>query len=110
MEDVSINRNERAHFSIDVFIAGIEKIIGAFYMEMGRLDIRLFIGGICGNSSVFMRLIYAKLHAVYVSIDPEKNLTMRGESVISTSETDVLVKAVTTDGEQGIVRRTYEFK
>ena len=110
VEDAAASGHERAQLSLDVFAAGIVKYIGAFYMEMGGLDILLFTGGIGENSDVVRRLVCARLHALNIRIDEEKNLATRGEGVISTPESGILVKVVPTDEELGIARRTYEFE
>ncbi len=110
VEDAAANGNERARLALDVFAAGIVKYIGAFYVEMGGLDVLLFTGGIGENSDVVRLLVCSRLQALHVSINEEKNLATRGEGVISTPESGVLVKVVPTDEELGIARRTYEFK
>jgi acetate kinase len=109
VEDAAANGNKRAQLSLDVFAAGIVKYIGSFYVEMGGLDVLLFTGGIGENSDVVRRLVCSRLQALHVSIDEEKNLATRGEGVISTPGSGVLVKVAPTDEELGIARRTFEY-
>ena len=100
--------NARAKLAIDVFVTGIVHYIGAFYLDLGRLDDLVFTAGIGEHSSRIRRLVCERLAPLGVQLDEEKNESCHGEAVISTADSKVCVRVIPTNEELGIARRTYE--
>ena len=100
--------NERARLAVDVFVTGIVHYIGAFAMDLGRLDCLVFTAGIGEHSAYIRRRVCEKLGLLGVKLDGEKN--ERGETEISASDSAVRVLVIPTDEELGIARRTFEYQ
>ncbi|KJF39276.1 hypothetical protein TQ39_13230 [Ruthenibacterium lactatiformans] len=100
--------NARAQLAIDVFVTGIVHYIGAFYLDLGRLDDLVFTAGIGEHSARIRRLVCEKLAPLGVHLDDAKNEACHGEAVISAADSKVCVRVIPTNEELGIARRTYE--
>lgn len=101
--------NERARLAIDVFVTGIVHYIGAFYLDLGKLDYLVFTAGIGEHSAEIRRMVCEKLKPVGVVIDEVKNLSVPGNGDISARESHTKVLVIPTDEELGIARRTYAY-
>ncbi|MBQ9823100.1 MAG: acetate/propionate family kinase [Solobacterium sp.] len=99
--------NERAQLAVDVFVTGIVHYIGAFAMDLGRLDYLVFTAGIGEHSAYIREKVCAKLGLLGVRIDDEKNKADAED--ISTENSAVRVLVIPTNEELGIARRTYSF-
>lgn len=100
--------NERAKLAMDVFVTGIVHYIGAFYLDLGRLDDLVFTAGIGEHSAWIRQMVCEKLTPLGVKLDAEKNERCSGEGVISAENSAVCVRVIPTNEELGIARRTYE--
>lgn len=100
--------NARAQLAIDVFVNGIVHYIGAFAMDLGKLDYLVFTAGIGEHSSYLREKICVKIGILGVELDTEKNNA--NEKEISTSNSKVKVLVIPTNEELGIARRTYEYQ
>lgn len=98
--------NLRAKLAVDVFVNGIVHYIGAYYLDLGRLDYLVFTAGIGENSARVRRLVCEKLAPLGVKLDEEAN--RRNDTVISSPDSAFCVRVIPTDEELGIARRTYE--
>lgn len=99
--------NQRAKLAIDVFVTGIVHYIGAFYLDLGRLDDLVFTAGIGEHSALIRQMVCTKLEPLGVKLDVEKNKVCHGKAVISADNSTVRVLVIPTDEELGIARRTY---
>ena len=102
------NGNERAKLALDVFVTGIVHYIGAFAMDLGRLDYLVFTAGIGEHSVLLRERVCEKLGLLGVKLDKEKNA--QNEEVISAADSAVRVLVIPTNEELGIARRTYEYQ
>ena len=100
--------NERAKLAIDVFVSGIVHYIGAFYLDLGRLDDLIFTAGIGEHSALIRRLVCDRLGPIGVKLDAEKNETCHGAGIISAEDSAVKVRVIPANEELGIARRTFE--
>lgn len=100
--------NERALLAIDVFVHGIVHYIGAFYLDLGRLDDLVFTAGIGEHSARIRRMVCDKLAPLGVRLDEARNEVCRGQAIISAPDSKVCVRVIPTNEELGIARRTYE--
>lgn len=108
IEEAADAGNRRAKLAIDVFVTGIVHYIGAFYLDLGRLDDLVFTAGIGEHSARNRRMVCEKLAAIGVKLDGDKNESCPGEDIISTEDSTVCVRVIPTNEELGIARRTYE--
>ena len=102
------NGNERAKLALDVLVTGIVHYIGAFAMDLGRLDYLVFTAGIGEHSALLRERVCEKLGLLGVKLDKEKNA--QNEEVISAADSAVRVLVIPTNEELGIARRTYEYQ
>ena len=102
------NVNERAKLALDVFVTGIVHYIGAFAVDLGRLDYLVFTAGIGEHSALLRECVCEKLGLLGVKLDEEKNA--QNEEVISAADSAVRVLVIPTNEELGIARRTYEYQ
>lgn len=100
--------NERAKLAIDVFVTGIVHYIGAFYLDLGRLDDLVFTAGIGEHSPRIRQMVCEKLAPIGVKLDRAKNESCPGEGIISGPDSAVCVRVIPANEELGIARRTYE--
>lgn len=108
IEEAADGGNERAKLAIDVFVTGIVHYIGAFYLDLGRLDDLVFTAGIGEHSARIRQMVCGKLAPIGVKLDGVKNEACSGEGVISAEDSAVRVRVIPTNEELGIARRTYE--
>lgn len=102
--------NERAKLAIDVFVAGIVHYIGAFYLDLGRLDDLVFTAGIGEHSARIRSMVCEKLAPLGVKLDAEKNKACRGQAIISAEDSAVCVRVIPANEELGIARRAFEIE
>ena len=105
--DAAQSGNSRAQLAVDVFVTGIVHYVGAFAMDLGRLDYLVFTAGIGEHSSYIRERVCEKLGLLGVKLDAEKNKGNAPE--ISAGDSAVKVLVIPTNEELGIARRTYEY-
>ena len=110
VEEAANAGNERAKLAIGNFVSGIVHYIGAFYLDLGRLDTLVFTAGIGEHSAAVRKMVCDRLLPIGVKLDAEKNLACNGQAVISAADSKVRVRVIPTDEELGIVRKTWEMK
>lgn len=106
--DTAKEGNERAQLAVDVFVTGIVHYIGAFAMDLGRLDYLVFTAGIGEHSDYIREQVCAKLNLLGIRLDSTRNAA--NETVISADDSAVQVLVIPTNEELGIARRTYEYQ
>ncbi|MBR6322040.1 MAG: acetate kinase, partial [Lachnospiraceae bacterium] len=89
---------------------GIVHYIGAFYLDLGRLDDLVFTAGIGEHSPEIRRMVTDRLAPLGVRIDQALNENVPSDGLISAPDSTVKVLVIPTDEELGIARRTYEFR
>ena len=105
VEEAAAQGNERAKLAIGNFVSGIVHYIGAFYLDLGRLDTLVFTAGIGEHSATVRKMVCDRLIPIGVKLDEERN--RRNERIISAEDSPVRVLVIPTDEELGIVRKTY---
>ena len=108
--DAAHRGNERARLAVGVFVTGIVHYIGAFYLDLGRLDDLVFTAGIGEHSPEIRQMVCDRLAPLGVRIDPALNENVPAGGLISAPGSAVKVLVIPTDEELGIARRTYEFR
>ena len=110
LEEAKAAGNERAALALDVFVNGIVRYIGSFYVELGGLDDLVFTAGIGEHSALIRKMVCDKLSILGVKIDEVKNETASQTAEIQAEDSKVRVLVIPTDEEKGIAKRTYEFR
>lgn len=98
--------NARAKLAIDVLRHRVLKYIGAYAIELGRVDAIVFTGGIGENDIPFRASVVERLTALGIKLDAEANKARGQEVVISTPDSPIKVMVVPTNEELVIARDT----
>lgn len=109
VSDAAKNGNARAKLAVDVFVTGIVHYIGAFFLDLGKLDALVFTAGIGEHSSEIRKAVCDRLLPIGVRLDPEKNECVPEDGLISADDSRVKVLVIPTDEEKGIARRTFAY-
>ncbi|MDR2788406.1 MAG: acetate kinase [Candidatus Accumulibacter sp.] len=98
--------NARARLAIDVLRHRVLKYVGAYAIELGRVDAIVFTGGIGENDVVFRASVVERLTMLGIRLDAKANEARGGEVVISTADSPIKVLVVPTNEELVIARDT----
>ena len=98
--------NQRAQLAIDVLRHRALKYIGAYVIQLGRVDAIVFTGGLGENGIDFRASIIERLTALGIKLDAAANNCRGKEVVISTSDSPIKVMVVPTNEELVIARDT----
>ena len=95
--------------ALDVFCHRLRKYLGAYWIELGRLDALVFTGGIGENDAVVRARTCAGLEGMGILLDEAANQSVgKGERRVSRSESPVAVLVIPTNEELEIARQTLE--
>ena len=98
--------NARARLAIDVLRHSALKYIGAYAIELGRIDAIVFTGGIGENDIAFRASVVERLTLLGIKLDAKANDARGVETLISTADSQVKVLVVPTNEELVIARDT----
>ncbi len=108
VEKAASEGNYRANLALELFCYRIKKYIGAYTTAMGGLDAVVFTGGIGENSADVRKRVCEGLGFIGLSLDEEKNNTLRGPADLSADSSAVKVLVIPTNEERMIARETAE--
>ena len=100
--------SERAELALKIYAAGIVRYIGAYYMELGGADAIAFTGGVGENCAPLRKMVLDKLACIGLKYDEEKNMTLKGEGVLSTPDSAVQVHVIPANEEYMVVKAAYQ--
>jgi acetate kinase len=106
VETAAAAGNARAALSIDVLLHRALKYIGAYAIELGRVDAIIFTGGIGENGTGFRAAIVERLTTLGIKLNADANKVRGKEAVISTADSPIKVLVVPTNEELVIARDT----
>ncbi len=96
-----------SQLAIDVYVHRIKGYVGAYFAQLGRVDVISFTAGVGENAPLVRERSLAGLEALGIRIDPARNeADDRGARVISTDDSVVTVLVIPTDEELEIGRQT----
>ncbi|CCQ14958.1 Acetate kinase [Rhodococcus sp. AW25M09] len=96
-----------AQLAYEVYIHRLRKYIGAYMLELGRLDVITFTAGVGENAAAVRADALAGLGGFGIEIDRERNAVRSKQArVISTDSSIVTVLVVPTNEELAIARAT----
>ncbi|TFB77243.1 acetate kinase [Cryobacterium glaciale] len=96
-----------SQLAIDVYVHRVKGYVGAYYAQLGRVDVISFTAGVGENAPLVRERALAGLEAMGIRIDPERNAAAdRGARVISADDSAVTVLVIPTDEELEIARQT----
>ena len=106
IESAAKDGHERAKLAVDVLRHRALKYIGAYAIELGRVDAIIFTGGIGENGIDFRASVVERLTALGIRLDAAANNARGKEVVISTVDSPIKVMVVPTNEELVIARDT----
>ncbi|HBO44708.1 MAG TPA: acetate/propionate family kinase [Planctomycetaceae bacterium] len=101
--------NPRARLAVDVLVTEVRHYLGAYLVELGRLDAIVFTGGIGENRPAFRESVCRDLEGFGIRLDAAVNRDATGEAKISAADSRVEVWIVPTNEELIVARQTEEF-
>jgi len=89
LKNIQKRSDKKAKLAINMFVNRIRKYLGAYMIELGRVDAIIFTGGIGENSSLIRKKVTQNLENYGILIDDEAN--DKNSSIISKGKIKVLV-------------------
>ena len=105
IEVAAASGNEKAKLALDVYIASARHYLGAYLVELGRVDSIVFTGGIGENSTLIRQSVCRDLNWFGIELDPTSNASGPAERIVSTSGSRVQVWTVPTNEEIVVARQ-----
>ena len=106
LQKTAAEGNARARLALDVLCHRVLKYIGAYAVELGRVDAIILTGGIGENDTLFRAAVVERLTILGIKLDAEANKARGTEVVISTADSAIKVLVVPTNEELVIARDT----
>lgn len=106
LQKAAAEGNARAKLAVDVLRHRVLKYIGAYAIELGRVDAIVFTGGIGENDIAFRASVVERLTTLGIKLDAKANDVRGQEVVISTQDSPIKVMVVPTNEELVIARDT----
>ena len=96
-----------SELALEVYLHRLKAYVGAYYAQLGRLDVISFTAGVGENAALVRERSLAGLEELGIRIDPERNsVRSTAARVISTDDSRVTVLVVPTNEELEIARQT----
>ena len=108
VEQAAAAGNARAQLALDVLAHRVLQYIGAYAIELGRVDAIVFTGGIGENGKGFRAQIVERLTALGIKLNAQANDVRGKEAIISSDDSPIKVMVVPTNEELVIARDTKE--
>lgn len=107
LENGAKNGDERCQLALDIFHAKVREVVGAYAVELGRVDAITFTGGIGENGANDRSKVCKGLEIMGVHLNEEINAIRKPkEKVISTEDSSIKVMVIPTNEELMIARDT----
>lgn len=93
----------------DMYVQRVRKYLGAFLMKLdGELDALVFTAGVGENDKEFRELVTKGMDNLGVSVDSQKNRSVKGVGEIQSDSSIAKVLVVPTQEEYSIARQSLE--
>lgn len=99
--------SHRAQTAINAASHRMKKYVGAYASIMGGIDILAFAGGVGENAWYIREKVCSSMDFMGINLDNEKNRGLKGEGIISSPGSSVLIIVVNANEEEIIARDTY---
>ena len=108
LEQAASEGHARAALALDVFAESIRQYIGAYLTVLGGADVIVFTGGIGENSQLIRTKVCETLGWAGITLDPNKNQQVSGETRISSDDSRTAIWVVPTNEEIVVARQAAE--
>ncbi len=106
IEKAASEGNPRAQLACAVLLHRSLKYIGAYAIELGRLDAIVFTGGIGENAIDFRASVVQRLSTLGITLNVAANKVRGQQAIISSADSPIKVMVVPTNEELVIARDT----
>jgi len=96
-----------AELAMNVYIHRLVSYIGAYMAVLGHIDILTFTAGVGENDFHVRARVVDRLAGFGIKLDPVRNTTVNGPTIISSDDSCVVVLVVPTNEELAMARETY---
>jgi acetate kinase len=105
IDEAAAGGNARAKLALDVYSSNVRHYLGAYLVELGGADVIVFTGGIGENRPGFRELVCRNLEELGIVLDPEANLSAKGEAKVSSPKSRVQIWTIPTNEELVVARQ-----
>ncbi|PPH21728.1 acetate/propionate family kinase [Rathayibacter toxicus] len=110
VQDAAAAGDERSRAALEVYYHRLRHYVGAYYAQLGRLDVIAFTAGVGENVPAVRAGALRGLEGLGIELDPERNAArQRGPRRISTDTSPVAVLVIPTNEELEIARQCLAF-
>ncbi len=95
-----------AQLALDVLVDNIRTYLGSYMLKMGGLEALVFTAGIGQYNPDVREAVCAGLEEFGLKLDPEANVSTKGEGAIHASDSNIQIWVVPTNEELVIARET----
>ena len=106
LEEAAAAGNQDAQLGLDIFISETRRHLGGLLLELGGADAIVFTGGIGENGEQIRKRICADLEVFGIELCDSANLSVTGETKISSQQSKVDIWVVPTNEEIIVARQT----
>lgn len=107
LQDLRRAGDAHAQLAFDVYVHRLKHYLGAYLVQLGRLDVLTFTAGVGENNPALRAAVVAGLAGLGLSVDAGRNEASNGAPrVISPDGSPVTVAVVPTNEELEIARQT----
>lgn len=106
LQDASLEGNQRATTTLEVYCYKVAKHIGAYVAAMNGVDAITFTAGVGENDDLVRKDVCKYLTYLGIEIDENQNNQRQDEIIISTKDSKVKVCVIATNEELAIARET----
>jgi acetate kinase len=107
IQSAAASGDETARLAFEVYLHRIKQYVGAYFAQLGGLDVITFTAGVGENNALVRAGSLAGLEPMGIRIDPARNESAsRDARRISTDDSRVTVLVIPTDEELEIARQT----
>ena len=109
LQELRAAGDEHASLAFDVYVHRLKHYLGAYLVQLGRLDVLSFTAGVGENNPALRAAVVQGLEGLGLSVDAERNASPSREArIISPDGSPVTVAVVPTNEELEIARQTVE--
>lgn len=101
------NNDKAAQLAIEMYVYAIQKMIGAYYSQLPKLDALIFTGGIGENASLIREKVITPLKHLQLELNQEKNRKPLDQACVNISKKGIPILVISGDEEALIAQKVY---
>lgn len=97
-----------AQSALKIYIKRIQKYLAAYMVELGRVDVVVFTGGVGEHAAVVRQKVLERFEPFGIVIDSQKNCSSEATICLSTQASKISVWVIPTNEELYIAKETHK--